>query len=52
MSHGTRRPPTPVGLSDLRSTDEANLPQPAGEAGVGAILCAFLLTAAWLGLTA
>lgn len=35
MSHGMRRPPTPVGLSDLRSTDEASLPQPSGDAGAG-----------------
>ena len=35
MSHGTRRPPTPVGLSDLRSTDEASLPQPGVDAGAG-----------------
>ena len=35
MSHGTRRPPTPVGLSDLRSTDEAALPPPTVDAGAG-----------------
>ena len=35
MSHGTRRPPTPVGLSDLRSTDETSLPQPSVDAGAG-----------------
>ena len=35
MSHGTRRSPTPVGLSDLRSTDEAALPAPTVNAGAG-----------------
>ena len=35
MSHGTRRLPTPVGLSDLRSTDEAALPPPTVDAGAG-----------------
>ena len=35
MSHGTRRIPTPVGLSDLRSTDEAALPPPTDDAGAG-----------------
>jgi len=35
MSHGTRRPPTPLGLSDLRSTDEASLPPPTAEVGAG-----------------
>lgn len=35
MSHGTRRPPTPVGLSDLRSTDETALPLPTVDAGAG-----------------
>ena len=35
MSHGTRRSPTPLGLSDLRSTDEASLPPPTVDAGAG-----------------
>jgi ADP-ribose pyrophosphatase YjhB (NUDIX family) len=35
MSHGRRRAPTPVGLSDLRSTDEATLPPPTIDAGGG-----------------
>lgn len=35
MSHGTRRPANPVGLSDLRSTDEASLPPPTIDAGAG-----------------
>ena len=35
MSHGTRRTPTPVGLSDLRSTDEASLPPAMMDAGAG-----------------
>lgn len=35
MSHGTRRPPTPVGRSDLRSTDEASLPPQTVDAGAG-----------------
>ena len=35
MSHGTRRPANPVGLSDLRSTDEANLPPPTVDTGAG-----------------
>jgi ADP-ribose pyrophosphatase YjhB (NUDIX family) len=35
MSHGMRRQPTPVGLSDLRSTDEAGLPQPSVDLGAG-----------------
>jgi 8-oxo-dGTP diphosphatase len=35
MSHGTRKPPNPVGLSDLRSTDEASLTPPTVDAGAG-----------------
>lgn len=35
MSHGTRRPPTPVGLSDLRSTDEVSVPPLAIDVGAG-----------------
>ena len=35
MSHGTRRPPTPVGLSDLRSTAGVGLPEPMADAGAG-----------------
>lgn len=35
MSHGTRRPPTPVGRSDLRSTDEASLPPQTVDVGAG-----------------
>jgi len=35
MSHGTRRPTTPVGLSDLRSTDAASLLQRTLDVGAG-----------------
>jgi ADP-ribose pyrophosphatase YjhB (NUDIX family) len=44
MSHGMRQPPTPVGLSDLRSTDEANLPQPTLDVGAGRGVPAWLAT--------
>jgi ADP-ribose pyrophosphatase YjhB (NUDIX family) len=35
MSHGERRPRTPVGLSDLRSSDDASLPLPDLDVGAG-----------------
>ena len=42
MSHETHRPPNPVGLSDLRSTDEAALPPSTEDAGAGSGVPAWL----------